>query len=188
MSSQVLQIVFVSTPSLIYMGHAMHTVRREEKRRSREESEGGGGGEEDPGGGEGGGGGGGGGDKQGRKEEKDEEKEKSDGSSGGRIRLKGALLKTYVLSILIRSIMEVNITDTRAPRASCFHGTHTRKRQELMGIKTGLKEVFAFINCLDSSAKNYFEPQVCCSLLGDFNRNDITTLVHGCSYDKEGFT
>ncbi|KAK7901790.1 hypothetical protein WMY93_018559 [Mugilogobius chulae] len=33
----VLQIVFVSTPSLIYMGHAMHTVRREEKRRSRQE-------------------------------------------------------------------------------------------------------------------------------------------------------
>ncbi|CAF88388.1 unnamed protein product, partial [Tetraodon nigroviridis] len=33
----VLQIVFVSTPSLIYMGHAMHRVRREEKRRNREE-------------------------------------------------------------------------------------------------------------------------------------------------------
>lgn len=33
----VLQIVFVSTPSLIYMGHAMHIVRREEKKRSREE-------------------------------------------------------------------------------------------------------------------------------------------------------
>uniref|UniRef100_A0A3P9L2Z4 Gap junction protein, alpha 5b n=1 Tax=Oryzias latipes TaxID=8090 RepID=A0A3P9L2Z4_ORYLA len=27
----VLQIVFVSTPSLIYVGHALHTVRREEK-------------------------------------------------------------------------------------------------------------------------------------------------------------
>ncbi|KAK5908963.1 hypothetical protein CgunFtcFv8_016977 [Champsocephalus gunnari] len=39
----VLQIVFVSTPSLIYMGHAMHTVRQEEKRRSREEEEGEGG-------------------------------------------------------------------------------------------------------------------------------------------------
>ncbi|XP_044070974.1 gap junction alpha-5 protein-like isoform X2 [Siniperca chuatsi] len=97
----VLQIVFVSTPSLIYMGHAMHTVRREEKRRSREEE--GGGREEDPGGGEGGGGGGG----EERKEEKDEGKEKTEGPSAGRIRLRGALLKTYILSILIRSVMEV---------------------------------------------------------------------------------
>ncbi|XP_045899390.1 gap junction alpha-5 protein-like [Micropterus dolomieu] len=100
----VLQIVFVSTPSLIYMGHAMHTVRREEKRRSREEE--GGGREEDPGGGDGGGGGGGG-EKQGREGEDVEGKEKSEGPSAGRIRLKGALLKTYILSILIRSIMEV---------------------------------------------------------------------------------
>ncbi|XP_039856695.1 gap junction alpha-5 protein-like [Simochromis diagramma] len=100
----VLQIVFVSTPSLIYMGHAMHTVRREEKRRNREEEgreEGGG--EEDPGGGEGGGGGG---EKQERKGERDGN-EKNESHSAGRIRLRGALLQTYVLSILIRSIMEV---------------------------------------------------------------------------------
>ena len=32
----VLQIVFVSTPSLVYMGHAMHTVRMEEKKRRKE--------------------------------------------------------------------------------------------------------------------------------------------------------
>ncbi|XP_061602207.1 gap junction alpha-5 protein-like [Cololabis saira] len=100
----VLQIVFVSTPSLIYMGHAMHNVRRDEKRRSREES-GGDGAEEDPGGGEGEGGGGG--EKERRKEEKDDGKEKGAGSSAGRVRLRGGLLKTYVLSILIRSIMEV---------------------------------------------------------------------------------
>ncbi|XP_072246660.1 gap junction alpha-5 protein-like [Leuresthes tenuis] len=99
----VLQIVFVSTPSLIYVGHAMHIVRREEKRRTREEEEGEGGGrEEDPGGG-----GEGGGGKEGRKGDKDEEKEKVEGSSAGRVRLRGALLKTYILSILIRSIMEV---------------------------------------------------------------------------------
>ncbi|XP_078129853.1 gap junction alpha-5 protein-like [Sander vitreus] len=100
----VLQIVFVSTPSLIYMGHAMHNVRREEKKRSREEEEGEGGGrEEDTGGG---GGGGGGGEKQGRKGE-DRGKEKGDGQSAGRIRLRGGLLRTYILSILIRSVMEV---------------------------------------------------------------------------------
>ncbi|KAJ8388512.1 hypothetical protein AAFF_G00132260 [Aldrovandia affinis] len=40
----VLQIVFVSTPSLIYMGHAMHTLRVEEKRRRRELEDKGGGG------------------------------------------------------------------------------------------------------------------------------------------------
>uniref|UniRef100_A0A3P9DQS9 Gap junction protein, alpha 5b n=1 Tax=Maylandia zebra TaxID=106582 RepID=A0A3P9DQS9_9CICH len=71
-----LQIVFVSTPSLIYMGHTMHTVLREEKRRNREE--------------------------EGREEGGGEED-----LGGGRIRLRGALLQTYVLSILIRSIMEV---------------------------------------------------------------------------------
>ncbi|KAK5854405.1 hypothetical protein PBY51_015476 [Eleginops maclovinus] len=100
----VLQIVFVSTPSLIYMGHAMHTVRREEKRRSREEEEGEGGGrEEDPGGGEETGK-----EKQRRKVDKERGKEKKEeGQSAGRVRLRGALLQTYILSILIRSIMEV---------------------------------------------------------------------------------
>ncbi|KAF7220549.1 gap junction alpha-5 protein [Nothobranchius furzeri] len=93
----VLQIVFVSTPSLIYMGHAMHTVRRKERRRSREEDDEDGGEEEDPGGGH----------RHGKNEEKDEEQEKFEGSAAGRIRLRGALLKTYILSILIRSIMEV---------------------------------------------------------------------------------
>uniref|UniRef100_A0A3P8YZW3 Gap junction protein n=1 Tax=Esox lucius TaxID=8010 RepID=A0A3P8YZW3_ESOLU len=68
----VLQIVFVSTPSLIYMGHAMHSVRMEEKRRRKEQ--------EDQGGG---------------------------GGGMGRVRLRGALLRTYVLSILIRTLMEV---------------------------------------------------------------------------------
>lgn len=99
---QVLQIVFVSTPSLIYMGHAMHRVRREEKRRSREEGGGDGrGGDEDPGGG-GGDDSGGEDEKGGRGVEKLGEKE-----GGGRVRLRGALLQTYVLSILIRSVMEV---------------------------------------------------------------------------------
>ncbi|KAG9333411.1 hypothetical protein JZ751_012671 [Albula glossodonta] len=82
----VLQIVFVSTPSLIYMGHAMHTVRMEDKRRQREQEEGGNGG----------------GDKAYL-----EEREMGKAEPQGKIRLKGALLKTYVLSILIRTVMEV---------------------------------------------------------------------------------
>ncbi|XP_022057604.1 gap junction protein, alpha 5a [Acanthochromis polyacanthus] len=92
----VLQIVFVSTPSLIYMGHAMHTVRREEKRRRREQEE-----REERGEGEG--------DLEGEKEYlQQKETGKVVGSDGtGRVRLKGALLQTYVLSILIRTVMEV---------------------------------------------------------------------------------
>lgn len=95
----VLQIVFVSTPSLIYMGHAMHTVRREEKRRSRQEELDGHISEDDPGGGTEGGGV----DVQEKKTEQDSTKDKRE----GRVRLRGALLQTYILSILIRSIMEV---------------------------------------------------------------------------------
>ncbi|KAI4805645.1 gap junction protein, alpha 5a [Pseudochaenichthys georgianus] len=88
----VLQIVFVSTPSLIYMGHAMHIVRREEKLRRKEQEE------------------------RGESEEELEEekeylqrKETGKMSSEGTVpfRLKGALLQTYILSILIRTVMEV---------------------------------------------------------------------------------
>ncbi|KAG7273021.1 hypothetical protein CRUP_011905 [Coryphaenoides rupestris] len=104
----VLQIVFVSTPSLIYMGHAMHIVRREEKR-SREaelqEEEEGGGREDDPGGG----GGGGGGVKGGKKNVKGERDEGGGGGGEkGRVPLRGPLLQTYILSILLRSVMEQN--------------------------------------------------------------------------------
>lgn len=100
------------------MGHAMHIVRRDEKRRSREEEGGEGGGtEDDPGGGDGGGEG----EKRGRKGEKEEVKEK--GLSAGRVRLRGALLQTYILSILIRTIMEVKSTTVAAFKpllAECF--------------------------------------------------------------------
>ncbi|XP_072253026.1 gap junction alpha-5 protein-like [Leuresthes tenuis] len=95
----VLQIVFVSTPSLIYMGHAMHTVRREEKQRRREQEER----EEREERGEGEG------DLQGEKEylQQKESVKKSTTDGAGRVRLKGALLQTYILSILIRTVMEV---------------------------------------------------------------------------------
>ncbi|KAM8975438.1 gap junction alpha-5 protein [Pelodytes ibericus] len=91
----VLQIIFVSTPSLLYMGHAMHTVRVEEKKKLREE------------------------------EEKSKQNMSGDSAYhhqeyppertelpyrdevSGRIRLQGNLLNTYVCSILIRTAMEV---------------------------------------------------------------------------------
>ncbi|XP_056289376.1 gap junction protein, alpha 5a [Pseudoliparis swirei] len=92
----VLQIVFVSTPSLIYMGHAMHIVRREEKLRRMEQDQ-----REERGEG--------GGDLEGEKEYLQHKPSKSimanDGT--GRVRLKGALLQTYILSIMIRTVMEV---------------------------------------------------------------------------------
>uniref|UniRef100_A0A667WI16 Gap junction protein n=1 Tax=Myripristis murdjan TaxID=586833 RepID=A0A667WI16_9TELE len=75
----VLQIVFVSTPSLIYMGHAMHIVRREEKHLE--------------------------GEKEYLQQRESGKELKSD--APGSIRLKGALLQTYILSIIIRTVMEV---------------------------------------------------------------------------------
>ncbi|XP_052459318.1 gap junction alpha-5 protein-like [Carassius gibelio] len=85
----VLQIVFVSTPSLIYMAHVMHSVRREEKRRKEQE-------------------GGAQTDRDGEMyPEGDEHCGKQDEGGGGKLQLKGALLQTYVISILIRSVMEV---------------------------------------------------------------------------------
>uniref|UniRef100_A0A672GRU6 Gap junction protein n=1 Tax=Salarias fasciatus TaxID=181472 RepID=A0A672GRU6_SALFA len=92
----VLQIVFVSTPSLIYMGHAMHIVRREEKRRRTEQEEREARGED-------------GGDLEGEKEYLQQKESGKQASSDGigRVRLKGALLQTYILSILIRTVMEV---------------------------------------------------------------------------------
>ncbi|XP_053561865.1 gap junction alpha-5 protein [Bombina bombina] len=91
----VLQIIFVSTPSLLYMGHAMHTVRMEEKKKHKEE------------------------------EAKAKQNINSDSSYhqqdvavekvelqyrdelSGRIRLQGNLLYTYVFSVLIRTVLEV---------------------------------------------------------------------------------
>ncbi|KAK2909190.1 hypothetical protein Q8A67_005027 [Cirrhinus molitorella] len=73
----VLQIVFVSTPSLIYMGHAMHSVRREEKRRKKQEEEGAQT------------------DRDGEKyPEEDKNCGKEDEGGGGKVRLRGALLQT----------------------------------------------------------------------------------------------
>lgn len=87
-----------------------------------EEEEGeGGGGEEDPGGGEGGGRE----EKHGRRGEKDVGKEKREGQSAGRVRLRGALLQTYILSILIRSIMEVTTTVTAPALTLRHHYTHS---------------------------------------------------------------
>uniref|UniRef100_A0A665TDK3 Gap junction protein n=1 Tax=Echeneis naucrates TaxID=173247 RepID=A0A665TDK3_ECHNA len=95
----VLQIIFVSTPTLIYLGHVLHIVRMEEKRREREEElrkaarhqE-----DNDPlyhnGVGDGGGG----------KKEKPPIRDEH-----GKIRIRGALLRTYIFNIIFKTLFEV---------------------------------------------------------------------------------
>uniref|UniRef100_A0A3Q3XHH0 Gap junction protein n=1 Tax=Mola mola TaxID=94237 RepID=A0A3Q3XHH0_MOLML len=94
----VLQIIFVSTPTLIYLGHVLHIVRMEEKRKEKEEEQ--------------------------RKAKLQEEKEllcKNGGDAGGggkkekppirdehgKIRIRGALLRTYVFNIIFKTLFEV---------------------------------------------------------------------------------
>ncbi|XP_036413215.1 gap junction alpha-3 protein-like isoform X3 [Colossoma macropomum] len=71
----VLQIIFVSTPTLIYLGHVLHIVRMEEKRKEKEDEL--------------------------RKEKppiRDEH---------GKIRIRGALLRTYIFNIIFKTLFEV---------------------------------------------------------------------------------
>ncbi|KAM4796864.1 gap junction alpha-5 protein [Rhinophrynus dorsalis] len=91
----VLQIIFVSTPSLLYMGHAMHTVHMQEKKKLKEEQEksklnmsG---------------------DSSYHQQEYSVEKAETPyrDEVSGRIRLRGTLLNTYICSILIRTVMEI---------------------------------------------------------------------------------
>uniref|UniRef100_A0A8C6S5L2 Gap junction protein n=1 Tax=Neogobius melanostomus TaxID=47308 RepID=A0A8C6S5L2_9GOBI len=83
----VLQIVFVSTPTLIYLGHVLHMVRLEEKRSERRL-------EQDHHGGDVGASG----DRKDKPLIRDEH---------GKIRIRGALLRTYVFNIIFRTLFEV---------------------------------------------------------------------------------
>ncbi|XP_072850108.2 gap junction alpha-8 protein [Pogona vitticeps] len=91
----VLQIIFVSTPSLVYWGHAAHHVRMEEKRKEREEAE------------------------KARKAEEEENdhsplgpnspiSSKETNSKGiKKFRLEGTLLRTYICHIFFKTLFEV---------------------------------------------------------------------------------
>ncbi|XP_063088547.1 gap junction alpha-3 protein [Cavia porcellus] len=88
-----LQIIFVSTPTLIYLGHVLHLVRMEEKKKERAEASlsgddphpapalalRAGPGSQDPAGPE----------------------------ERGRVRMAGALLRTYVFNIIFKTLLEV---------------------------------------------------------------------------------
>ncbi|KAM9320913.1 gap junction alpha-3 protein [Gastrophryne carolinensis] len=90
----VLQIIFVSTPTLIYLGHVLHIVRMEEKKKEREDAL-----------------------KKcikGSNEENilhrkgDEKKEKPPiRDERGKIRIGGALLRTYVFNIIFKTLFEI---------------------------------------------------------------------------------
>lgn len=92
----VLQIIFVSTPSLVYVGHAMHYVHMEEKRKEREEAE------------------------LSRQQETNEERlpvapdqgsvhtAKETCTKGSKkFRLEGTLLRTYICHIIFKTLFEV---------------------------------------------------------------------------------
>ncbi|KFP44914.1 Gap junction alpha-8 protein, partial [Chlamydotis macqueenii] len=87
----VLQIIFVSTPSLMYFGHAVHHVRMEEKRREREEAE------------------------RRQQAEVDEEKlplapnqnKGNNPDATKKFRLEGTLLRTYIFHIIFKTLFEV---------------------------------------------------------------------------------
>ncbi|XP_064325515.1 gap junction alpha-8 protein [Phalacrocorax carbo] len=87
----VLQIIFVSTPSLMYFGHAVHHVRMEEKRRAREEAE------------------------RRQQAEVDEEKlplapnqnKGNNPNATKKFRLEGTLLRTYIFHIIFKTLFEV---------------------------------------------------------------------------------
>uniref|UniRef100_A0A665V2L7 Gap junction protein n=1 Tax=Echeneis naucrates TaxID=173247 RepID=A0A665V2L7_ECHNA len=96
----VLQIIFVSTPTLIYLGHVLHIVRMEEKRKEKEEEM----------------------RKANRLQEEKELLYRNGGDAGGgggkkekppirdehgKIRIRGALLRTYVFNIIFKTLFEV---------------------------------------------------------------------------------
>nr|XP_039329238.1 gap junction alpha-3 protein [Saimiri boliviensis boliviensis] len=82
-----LQIIFVSTPTLIYLGHVLHIVRMEEKKKEREEEE-----QLKR-------------DSPGPKEPAQDKPRSRD--DRGRVRMSGALLRTYVFNIIFKTLFEV---------------------------------------------------------------------------------
>nr|XP_008526433.1 PREDICTED: gap junction alpha-8 protein [Equus przewalskii] len=91
----VLQIIFVSTPSLVYVGHAVHHVRMEEKRKEREAEELG----QQPSGN---------GERAPPAADQCSIKKGGGGSKGTKkFRLEGTLLRTYICHIVFKTLFEV---------------------------------------------------------------------------------
>lgn len=87
----VLQIIFVSTPTLIYLGHILHLVRMEEKQKDKDKER-----EKD----------------HGHHSEKqaligEKHKKALIRDNKGRVRLQGELLRTYVFNVIFKTLFEV---------------------------------------------------------------------------------
>ncbi|NXJ12126.1 CXA3 protein, partial [Odontophorus gujanensis] len=80
----VLQIIFVSTPSLVYLGHILHLVHLEEKAQQQAAARGGSGARR----------------QQGRPRIPTRD-------TRGRVQMHGAILKTYVCSIICKALLEM---------------------------------------------------------------------------------
>ncbi|XP_062983893.1 gap junction alpha-3 protein [Elgaria multicarinata webbii] len=104
----VLQIIFVSTPTLIYLGHVLHIVRMEEKKKEKEEEMRKTGISRNSGHLQGSKGETGSGDNSSSKEPLPQKVEKLPlRDEHGRIRMAGALLRTYVFNIIFKTLFEI---------------------------------------------------------------------------------
>ncbi|KFQ39585.1 Gap junction alpha-3 protein [Mesitornis unicolor] len=106
----VLQIIFVSTPTLIYLGHVLHIVRMEEKRKEKEELKKKGNVKDSsnyPGAAASGSGSGGGSNNVKDPLVKKGKEKLPIRDERGRIRMGGALLRTYVFNIIFKTLFEV---------------------------------------------------------------------------------
>ncbi|KAG7272079.1 hypothetical protein CRUP_001844 [Coryphaenoides rupestris] len=88
----VLQIIFVSTPTLIYLGHILHLVRMEEKQQQKDKLKDVGPHGEKPGPGA---------------AEKPRKTKKLVRDDKGRVRMQGELLRTYVFNVIFKTLFEV---------------------------------------------------------------------------------
>ncbi|XP_074838166.1 gap junction alpha-3 protein [Carettochelys insculpta] len=102
----VLQIIFVSTPTLIYLGHVLHIVRMEEKKKEEELKRQGNSRDSNHEGGVAALGGGGGGSTS-NKEPPPKKEKPPIRDERGKIRIGGALLRTYVFNIIFKTLFEV---------------------------------------------------------------------------------
>ncbi|XP_061691355.1 gap junction protein, alpha 2 [Syngnathoides biaculeatus] len=85
----VLQIIFVSTPTLIYLGHILHLVRMEEKQKEKEKTQ-----AHPP-------------DKLGLVVDGHKHKKALMRDEKGHVRLQGELLRTYVFNVIFKTLFEV---------------------------------------------------------------------------------
>ncbi|XP_053871456.1 gap junction alpha-3 protein [Malaclemys terrapin pileata] len=104
----VLQIIFVSMPTLIYLGHVLHIVRMKEKKKEEELKKKGSSRDSNHQGGAAAAGGRGSSNNSSTNKEPPPKKEKPPiRDERGKIRISGALLRTYVFNIIFKTLFEI---------------------------------------------------------------------------------